>query len=172
MREERKKEEKTEEVSLKKEAIKVSRAIIIFFIIYFSIYKLYQVSVKKHLSYEEVACIYIEGYPVNQELDKDDLKMVVDCFNDLTHIKRNLGAGAPGTLDYSLRISLKSGEEIIMYPAKNTWAVEWHNMTSMNWLDAWGNIAADSGALYYWGDSSELRELWDEILFNIYEVES
>lgn len=171
MREEEKRDEKREEISLKKEAIKVLKAIIIFFIIYFLAYKLYQVSVKKQLSYDEVECIYIKNYLVTQELNEADSKMVIDCFNDLTHIKRNLGAGGPGTLDYSLQIRLKSGEEICMYPAKNTWAVEWHNMTSMSRLDAWGNEAADKGELFYWGDSPELRELWDEVLYDMYGVE-
>jgi len=164
------KKEKAEE-AWKKETVKVLKIIVIFFIIYFAVYKLYQVSVKKKLSYDEVERVYIESYPVNQGLNEDGLKMVVDYFNSLTHIKRNLGAGAAGALDYTLHIELKNGEEICMYPAGNTWAVEWHNIALMSWLDAWGNIAADSNSLYYWGDSQELRELWDNILFDVFGVE-
>lgn len=167
----RAKKKRTEEVSLKTEAIKVSRAIMIFFIVYVLLWKLYQVSVKKTLDYNEIEKVSISAIGSGHHLlNEDGVKMVVDCFNDLTHIKRNTDCGSVGTPDYTLDIELKNGERICMIPAGDTWAVQWYNMAEMSWLDAWGNVGADT-SLYYWGDSSELREIWDDVLWKVYKVE-
>lgn len=154
----------TEEVSWKKEAVKVLRAVIIFFVVYLSVYKLYHISVHKKLSYDEVYSIYITYYGSTTGFEGEDAKKIIDLFNDISNAERNLDCGQIGTPEYELRIWLKNGEHISMFPGSgSSWAVEWHDKSSMSWLDAWGNLGAEHGLLCYRGESSELTGIWDEI---------
>lgn len=115
----------------------------VLFVIGSFTYKIYNDSVHYELEYEDIKSVKIE----DKQFDEDEIKKIVELFNNAKYIKRNPGCQMEGTPDRTLVIELSNDKRISINTFGEQLAVQVSGRSYENSC--------------YWMEQKEINELFD-----------